>query len=344
MFILRSRRLVRTTLNAFTSKDALKMSNLGRTIKKFLRIFGALCIVQNPLSANECVEDSSLRIFSYHELTASRGEIIGEFYKKGYIAVQGIPKFYDAYKNFIRAARNFTALGKTERNHYTPLDGRSCGWWEGTEKLNGVQETYKASYYAWLPEQNALPNIWPDIPDFEGYYKGLSEIMFKIGQEILSLIESPSLGNQGLGRMLYYSLVYSQDNNPHWCGLHRDHGLFTVLCPEVYVKEGVIVPKPQGSGLYITDKEISLPCDVLLFQIGEVMEMITNGKMRATEHFVKKAIGGFERYAFAFFCDPPSELIIECNDPQTLEIYKDRYTPRMTYQEWNDRSIGIHSL
>lgn len=313
--------------------------------KVCLKVLCLCIIVTHSLTlAADTPQIDHPKIFHYNDLPSSSVDLIQEFHDKGYVAVKGVPNFPQAYQEFISSARAFITLPLAEKNKFKSLDTDSRGWWDGTETLNGVQDSHKGSYYAWLPEENCAPNIWPEVHNFEASYKTLAGIMYKIGKEVLSIVESPSSGTKGLGRMLYYSPAQTDDGNANWCGKHLDHGLFTVLCPEIYEKEGAIVSKPKGSGLYILDKEISIPDDVLIFQIGEVMELITDGAIRATEHFVKKAYDGYGRYTFAFFCDPPFDLRINCSNPIVMEKYKDRYTPNMTYEEWNDRSIRLHSL
>ena len=85
--------------------------------------------------------------------------------------------------------------------------------------------------------------------------------------------------NSGIGRMLYYAPIKTnKDNkNPNWCGIHRDHGLFTALAPGVFFKNNKQVSKPKDAGLYVRGKPINIPNDVLLFQIGETFELLTNG-------------------------------------------------------------------
>ncbi len=52
---------------------------------------------------------------------------------------------------------------------------------------------------------------------------------------------------------------------------------------------------------------MSLAKSVLLFQMGEFVELITSGRARATDHCVQKA-SGVERFAFAVFVDPAESL------------------------------------
>lgn len=288
--------------------------------------------------------ETTVPIFEYHTLSSSAPEIMTQFHERGYIAVRGVPGFIEAYNDFLGVARQFVAQSPEEKAKCTPSDPYALGWSTGIESFNGVRDSYKGSYYANIPQEENHPNIWPILPGFKEKYETLGSVMYKTGALLLSLIREYQAG-PGLGRMLYYSPVFENkdDGSPNWCGNHRDHGLFTALCPEKFFKEGMLVEKPEGSGLYILDQEISPPDDVMLFQIGEIMEIITNGEVKATDHLVKKAYGGYERFAFAFFFDTPADMVLHCTNPDVIKKYEDRYTEGMTFQLWNDRSLAKYN-
>jgi isopenicillin N synthase-like dioxygenase len=103
--------------------------------------------------------------------------------------------------------------------------------------------------------------------------------------------------------------------------------------------EGKRVPKPEGTGLFIRGEEVLPPQDALLFQVGEVAELITNGAITATEHEVRKAVGGYERYSFALFINPPSDYIINT----TLTKYNDRFSPGISYEDWSLLSLSKYN-
>lgn len=285
-----------------------------------------------------------VHILDYDDLNSLASVIKTEFNQKGYIAIRGVPGFKEAYANFIKEEQNFIALPDSEKEKSTPTDSYARGWSMGIETLvKGKRDLYKGSYYAHIPAEENHPNIWPqNLPNFQERYTTLGTIMFNVGQKVLSLLGNWTV-NRGLGRMLYYSPVLEMDNNPDWCGNHRDHGLFTALCPELFYQDGNPVPKPKGSGLYIMGQEISPPDDVMMFQIGEVMELMSNGQVTATDHLVKKAYGGYERLTFAFFFDTPADISIDCDNPTVLEKYKDRYIPGMTFQQWSDASYAKYN-
>jgi len=283
--------------------------------------------------------EQSLKIFEYNSLNASKNEMIHQFHEQGFIAVNNVPNFAQAYKNFIQSSQDFIALSPEEKIKYQPDDYYTRGWSYGVETFDDVRDSYKGSYYAYYP--NDAENIWPDLPDFKENYLALSKIIVQTGKEILPLLGLNLDELLTIARMLFYSPLDQKkdDGSANWCGLHKDHGLLTGLCPAVYYKNNEVVQKPKDCGLFINGKEISVSPDILLFQTGESAELLTNGKVTATEHFVRKAYGGYERYAFALFfnCDKNHQI------DSTVTKYNDRFRPGMTSGEWLETSLKKHN-
>ncbi len=48
-------------------------------------------------------------------------------------------------------------------------------------------------------------------------------------------------------------------------------------------------------------KKVEADHSVLLFQIGEFGQLVSNDQVKATKHIVKKTLQGVERFAFALF-------------------------------------------
>jgi isopenicillin N synthase-like dioxygenase len=71
----------------------------------------------------------------------------------------------------------------------------------------------------------------------------------------------------------------------------------------------------------------------------KLAEHITNGAVTATEHEVRKAVGGCERYGFAHFITPQPDYIMK----STLSKYNDRFSQGIAYGEWSNRSYAKYS-
>ena len=282
-----------------------------------------------------------MNVFDYSSLSAQKTRVVQAFHDKGVIAIQGVPGFVESYERLIESAQKFINLGHETQAKYTPPDAYGRGWSYGIETFNDVTDAFKGSYYATYPEHHAQSsNIWPygDVPDFKENYLNLVKIIFNMGKEIQPLVGLNVMDVSSVARMLYYGPV-NDPNAVEWCGEHRDHGLLTGLCPGICYLEGKRVPKPAGSGLFIRGEEFSAPKDALLFQVGEVADLMTNGAITATEHDVRKAVGGYERYSFALFTSPRPNYIIESK----LTKYNDRFSQDMSYGEWNQRSFAKYN-
>jgi isopenicillin N synthase-like dioxygenase len=88
----------------------------------------------------------------------------------------------------------------------------------------------------------------------------------------------------------------SQDQSRQGVGAHKDSGFLTLLL------------QVQGSGLQVlagnTWADVPPREDSLVINLGEALEMLTGGFLRATEHRVLSPCSGDERLSVAFFLGP----------------------------------------
>ncbi len=282
-----------------------------------------------------------MNIVDYSALSSEKSRLNQSFHDKGVVGLRGVPGFEKAYEAFLQSSRQFIGLSHEQRAAYTPSDSYSRGWSYGIETFNNVTDAFKGSYYTKYPEDHAtVTNIWPttDLPEFKQNYLDLVKVIFEMGKELLPLMDIPLKDVTSTARLLYYGPIH----NPkavEWCGEHRDHGLITGLCAGTYYLEGKRVPHPSGTGLFIRGEEVDVPDNILLFQIGEVAELVTNGAVTATDHQVRKAIGGYERYTLALFINPRPNYVMN----STLTKYNDRFSPGMTFEEWDQRSYAKYN-
>ena len=189
-----------------------------------------------------------------------------------------------------------------------------------------------------------------------GAFLDLGMLMSQMGESVMEKIglvgsntgiylnETPSFG-----RMLYYRKnEESAKENPYWCGAHFDHGLFTALLPAFYFFNGELIPEPIEAGLFVKTtlegefkKVVSNDPDVLLFQVGEFAQLLTNDVIRATEHRVHKAEGSVERYTMALFFDVPMDTIIHSFSELTQdERYGGEIGAPCSYNQWSEASFN----
>lgn len=295
------------------------------------------------------------QIFEYASLTENAENIVRYLHEFGFIAVRGVPGFIESRAEFLTRAQEFAALSDDLKNQCTTSKDKNLGWSAGIETFNGMIDKYKGSYYVAIGDDN--PRVgnnvwlsqdqWDQAEQFKNAYLALARLMFETGKEILPLIGLNNENLKALGRMLHYAKPSEMDadDNPNWCGVHRDHGYFTALIPSLFMKDGQPVKKPAGSGLHIYDREVVVPDDVMMFQVGEAAELISDGKIKATPHHVKKAYGGLERFTLALFMDTPFDVKMRVSDPKKINPdYISRYEPDITYGEWSKRSYNRYKV
>ena len=177
--------------------------------------------------------------------------------------------------------------------------------------------------YACVPDHPL--NKWPTELNLKRAYLELGELIFLVGKQLLNklgLNESMHLNHEllvGYGRMLHYQ--GSQSGLPvqeDWCGAHHDHGLFTGLIPASYFQYGIEIKEPDNAGLYIMPnnsrafEKVKVPNkSILLFQVGEFGQLLSNNRFIATKHKVKKAPVGIERFTYALFFSPDENMLIK---------------------------------
>lgn len=303
-------------------------------------------------------------IVSWHDLHygVTRELLEDALLHKGIVGVKDVPDFEKLSQRYVAAARAFAALPESIKQKYTPARdaGRTEGYELGAERFvnkNGDWQIddRKASYYAYVPDEN--DNVWPAEIDLKSPYLALGELIFATGIQILNCVgvnENFGLSlNQltGYGRSLHYHKGGDQTNdNPDWCGGHFDHGVFTGLMPAYYFRGGEAIPEPEEAGLFVRPtnsnnymKFEAADKSVLLFQVGEFGQMVSNDRIKATEHRVQKANGEIERFAFALFHSASKETRI---NPQSILTADARYQDNrhedgsLTYDQWQIASYA----
>lgn len=128
-------------------------------------------------------------------------------------------------------------------------------------------------------------------------------------------------------RLLYYFPQQEETNAPKedvfddWCGWHTDHGSLTALLPGMLTgashKNSLASDSPKP-GLYIktineTERlvHVDLAQDSLGFQLGETLEILSEGRFEATPHAVKAPQNlSMGRASLAVFLQPRATQIL----------------------------------
>ena len=173
-------------------------------------------------------------------------------------------------------------------------------------------------------------------------------------------------GQSHVGRMLHYFPYESKgDAEDDWCGWHNDHGALTGLTSALYTDKGgkeTSVPIKTG-GLYAKNRfadtaRISIPSEMMAFQLGESMQILSGGYLEATPHCVVRseelAGTGVGRNTFALFMEPdPLEVIqvpsgVNAENVSEKAAYKipaikKRWDNGIFFKEFHKRTIEHYS-
>ncbi|EZP72025.1 2OG-Fe(II) oxygenase [Sphingomonas paucimobilis] len=202
------------------------------------------------------------------------------------------------------AVKMTSYIGRSQ-NHsgYVPIGEEAFG-----EGAGDLKEAYDVNCdYPHAEGRRPLlgPNIWPDMAGFRedvsAYYAHIMDIgrqLFRAFALALDLDEDhfgPHLAHPPSQlRLIHYPHDESADDRPG-IGAHTDYECFTLLFA-------------TAPGLQVLDKQgewadVPLIDGAMIMNIGDMMEVLSNGRYLATKHRVKKVKE--ERYSFPMFhaCD-----------------------------------------
>ncbi|HEY7886004.1 MAG TPA: 2-oxoglutarate and iron-dependent oxygenase domain-containing protein [Cellvibrionaceae bacterium] len=172
------------------------------------------------------------------------------------------------------------------------------------------------------------PNQWPDLPGFKEdilpYYTAvlaLGNTLFRGFALVLGLAEDTFTRHISRPpsqlRLIHYPFNPAMPPDTPGIGAHTDYECFTILLPtapglEVQNGAGEWIDAPPMPGAFVIN-------------IGDMMEILSNGIYVATSHRVRKVAE--ERYSFPMFCNLDYDTVIQ---PETSLISPDnpaKYSP-----------------
>ncbi len=343
----------------------LNPQTVSKCFKKIIGLVALMCICEGSAMETEEIEVFSLDIISYEAFIKEDAETLSllekALYEKGIVGIRGIPRYKEKVLRFIESARQFLELPESIKESYAPnrlLGELFLGYERGKEKFKRpdgrwVVDDLKVSYYGFVPDSPL--NKWPLEVDLRTPFQELGMLMSEVGEAVMKKVGLIGLntgisldGVPRIGRMLYYrKSIEGAANNPFWCGAHFDHGMFTALLPAFYFADGQSIAEPAEAGLFVKTtrdgvfkKVIANDPDVLMFQVGEFGQLMTNDGIKATEHRVHKALGAIERYTMALFFDPPMETVIHSVSELTKDArYGGGSGMACSYRQWHEGSF-----
>lgn len=151
------------------------------------------------------------------------------------------------------------------------------------------------------------PNLWPDLPGFretvQGYYRAACGVAMDVLRVIAAAIgETPEYFDDKFSRPMALLRGNFYPARPDWAGdkdfgiaAHTDYGCLTLLAADGV--PGLEVQARDGSWMPVTAE----PGEFVI-NFGEMMEMWTGGRVRATLHRVKGTAE--ERISVPLFFNP----------------------------------------
>ncbi|MBB3861529.1 isopenicillin N synthase-like dioxygenase [Novosphingobium hassiacum] len=233
---------------------------------------------------------------------------VGFLYIKG---DQFDPALFD--RLVARAKAYFACDDATKMASYIGLSKNHSGYVPaGEEQFVGGTDDLKEAYdvnldYTATDGRRPLlgPNLWPDMPGFRedalAYYdhvSGIGRQLFACFALALGLpddhFEAVRKHPPSQLRMIHYPLDEHAEDRPGM-GAHTDYECFTLLFATA---PGLQIVNKQGQWI-----DVPLIEGTMIMNIGDMMEIMSNGRYIATRHRVKMVRE--ERYSFPLFqaCD-----------------------------------------
>lgn len=144
-----------------------------------------------------------------------------------------------------------------------------------------------------------------------------------------------------------------KEKEEDWCGWHTDHGSLTGLTSAMYMHGDKAVPNPDPqAGLYIRARQggevtqAPIPADQIAYQMGEAMQVMSGGLLRATPHYVrapgKDKTGGVSRNTLAIFMQPRWDEVMDMpeGDLPQAKIGVGQWLPGITFGDFAERTVA----
>ncbi|CAG9325782.1 unnamed protein product [Blepharisma stoltei] len=303
----------------------------------------------------------------------------------GIITVENIPAYQEKRMALLPYARRLALLPDAEKAKLElPEIKYMIGWSHGKEFYEGTADFSKGSFYA-NPEVDQAPryegafhdNVWPEsLPGLRIAFRDLGQEIMRVAGLLARSLDKYVLARYNeyqpglledivknhkntVGRLLHY---FPQVGSTHeWCGWHNDHSCLTGLTCPLYLNQttGEIVSPNElpdvKTGLFIRNRKgeilkAHLTNDLLLFQIAETSQIISNGWLQATPHSVLTG-GNFpdiSRNTFAVFMGPKPDLVLRVPEDHSrmfvehegIPSLKSRFKKGMTFGDFHNATVS----
>jgi isopenicillin N synthase-like dioxygenase len=178
-------------------------------------------------------------------------------------------------------------------------------------------------------------NRWPDLPGFQEtlleYQAAARDLAFRLLRSIALSLDLDEGHFEpyhqhpvvGLRLLRYPPRPDGAGARDFGCGAHTDWGAITVLAQDA--TGSLQVQGPDGTWV-----DVEPHPGALVINLGDLIEVWTNGRYRSTMH---RVLGGDrDRYSIALFCDLDVDAVIECLPTCTGPDDPPRYPPTTVAQ------------
>jgi len=276
---------------------------------------------------------------------------LGDAYQNiGFVAIKNHGLSKELQDKLYAVIKKFFALpDEVKANYEKPEIGFQRGYTgKGKEHAKGRNTGDLKEFYHVGQELSDIPdsdpikseypaNIWPvEIPEFESIALEIYRTLENAGKNMLKAIalhlgldegyfeDKVAFGNSIL-RQIHYFPIENPDQVPADAVRAAEHGdinLITLLMGAS--ADGLQVLRRDGKWIPIT----ALP-DQLVVNVGDMLERLTNKKLKSTIHRVvnpPRELMNNSRYSIPFFMHPRSEMDLTClesciddNNPKQFE-------------------------
>lgn len=251
---------------------------------------------------------------------------VGFFQVTGYGAAPG------QAEHLLEVLRRFFALPLEER---MKLDNRLSPHFRGytrmgTEVTQGRADAREQIDYS--PEREPVtdypvdqpfwllqgPNLWPDqgFPELKPAAMEWADLMSAVGMELMRAIavtlrlpedyfDEPFEGTPAwMGKLVHYVGGVVEAAGDQGVGSHADYGFVTLLLQD---DVGGLEVLPPGATEWAPVEPLP---GALVVNLGEMLEVATEGYLAATIHRVQAPPPGVDRYSVPFFWSPRLDAVI----------------------------------
>lgn len=256
---------------------------------------------------------------------------LGKAYEEiGFVAVRNhlvpdelVDRLYRVVKAFFDlpepVKKKYEVAGIAGQRGYTPF-GREHA---KNSNAGDLKEFWHFGQYHLRPGD--APNTYPpnvSVPEVKDFDKTGEEAFLALestGRYMLRAIalylgldefyfDDKIEGGNSILRPIHYPPITAEPRSAVRAGQHEDINLITLLIGAS--AEGLQVLNKKGEWVDIT----ALP-DHIVVNVGDMLERLTNGKLRSTTHRVvnpPRELWSTPRYSIPFFLHPRSEMRLDC--------------------------------